>query len=162
MGWLIKLLAVVIVVFGAIQVVPYGRDRDDPRSIEEPRWDSSRTRQLVQAACFDCHSNVPDWGLTGEVAPFSWYAENSIDEARRVLNFSEWQRTQAVDVRAVVAAIRAQTMPPVAHRLLQRGKRLDSGDRDELIAGIQRTWDRSPPGQLPPPANAVTPEEQEP
>ncbi len=46
-----------VVLFGLIQLVPYGRDHTDPPVVQEPKWDSPQTRQLAVRACFDCHSN---------------------------------------------------------------------------------------------------------
>ena len=45
----------IVVVFGVAQLLSRGVTNPAPRV--EPRWDSPQTRQLVVAACFDCHSN---------------------------------------------------------------------------------------------------------
>jgi hypothetical protein len=50
-------LLAAIVLFGLIQLVPYGRNHTDPPVVQEPNWDSPQTRQLAVRACFDCHSN---------------------------------------------------------------------------------------------------------
>ena len=47
-----------VLVFGAgIQLVPYGHAHTNPPVVQEPAWDSARTRQLFMAACADCHTN---------------------------------------------------------------------------------------------------------
>jgi mono/diheme cytochrome c family protein len=46
----------VIVVFGAIQLIPVGRT--NPPVGREPVWDAPETRRLAQSACLDCHSNT--------------------------------------------------------------------------------------------------------
>ena len=106
MPWWLRILAGLVVVFVAIQFVPYGRDHDNPRSVEEPAWDSSRTRQLAVAACFDCHSNLTEWPWYTEVAPFSWLTARDVTDGREVLNFSEWHLPQEVDVEALVEVFR--------------------------------------------------------
>jgi hypothetical protein len=65
------LLIVGVVVFVAIQLVPYGRDHTNPPVTAEPRWDSPQTRTLAVSACFDCHSNETAWPWYTNVAPFS-------------------------------------------------------------------------------------------
>ncbi len=47
-----------VLVFGAgIQLVPYGHAHANPPVVQEPAWDSARTRQLFMAAFADCHTN---------------------------------------------------------------------------------------------------------
>lgn len=44
-----------------IQLIPYGRDHNNPPNMGEPTWDSPTTRALASKACFDCHSNETQW-----------------------------------------------------------------------------------------------------
>ena len=65
-------LAVAILLFIGIQVVPYGHARTNPPVMAEPAWDSAATRELARQACFDCHSNETEWPWYSNIAPFSW------------------------------------------------------------------------------------------
>ena len=47
-----------LLTFGLIQLVPYGRDHENPPMGAEPAWDSPRTRELFMTACGDCHSHA--------------------------------------------------------------------------------------------------------
>src|SRR5512133_1259942 len=51
----------VVLLFIAIQAVPYGRDHANPPITEQPNWDSQSTWQMASRACFDCHSNSTAW-----------------------------------------------------------------------------------------------------
>ena len=42
-----------VVLFGLIQAVPYGRSHSNPPVLAEPTWDSQITRALAARACFD-------------------------------------------------------------------------------------------------------------
>ena len=44
-----------IVAFLLMQLIPYRIS--NPKARLEPTWDSTRTRDLAVAACYDCHSN---------------------------------------------------------------------------------------------------------
>ncbi|HET9620152.1 MAG TPA: heme-binding domain-containing protein, partial [Kofleriaceae bacterium] len=77
------------ILFGVAQIIPYGRTHDNPPTIQEPSWDSPRTRELAVRACFDCHSNQSRWPWYSNLAPFSWGLMFDVDTARTVLNFSE-------------------------------------------------------------------------
>lgn len=151
MPWWLRILAGLVVVFVAIQFVPYGRDHDNPRSVEEPAWDSSRTRQLAVAACFDCHSNLTEWPWYTEVAPFSWLTARDVTDGREVLNFSEWHLPQEVDVEAVVDVLRDGEMPPFYYTWVHRNADLSSVEQQELETGLLETWSASPPGGDPAP-----------
>lgn len=50
-----------IVLALAIQLVPYGRDHDNPPVTRAVQWDSPRSEELARRACYDCHSNETKW-----------------------------------------------------------------------------------------------------
>lgn len=54
-------LGVFLALVVLIQFIPYGRTHINPSVVQEPNWDSPRTRELTVRACFDCHSNETVW-----------------------------------------------------------------------------------------------------
>ena len=146
MRFLFRLFLLLLVVGLAIQVIPYGRDHDNPLTVQEIKWDSPETRALASAGCMDCHSNLTSWPWYTNVAPISWLTTRDVDEGRAKLNFSEWQRAQEVDVQEVVDAIREAGMPPLQYRLIHANARLTGAERDQLEAGIRKSWESDPPG----------------
>ena len=54
---LAMIVAVPIVLFVAIQLIPVWLLQNNPPVVAEPKWDSQQTRDLAKRACFDCHSN---------------------------------------------------------------------------------------------------------
>ena len=78
----------------AIQLVPYGRAHTSPPVTQEPPWNRPETRALAVRACFDCHSNQTVWRWYSHIAPVSWLVQRDVDEGRRKLNYSEWDRGQ--------------------------------------------------------------------
>lgn len=127
------------VAFLLIQVVPYGRDHENPPVVQEPSWDSPGTRELVVRACFDCHSNEVRWPWYSHVAPVSWLVQRDVNEAREELNFSEFHREQdeAEDAAEEVAE---GEMPLRAYLLAHPEARLDEAERRRLIEGLERTF----------------------
>jgi mono/diheme cytochrome c family protein len=130
--------------FVLIQVIPLGRDHSNPPTTAEPRWDSSQTRALAAAACFDCHSNETEWPWYTNVAPFSWLTQSDVDRGRETLNFSQWDRAQG-EAHEATETIREGTMPPWYYRLLHAGARLTDAQKQELIRGLEATFRASPP-----------------
>ena len=144
---LFKLLAILAVVFVAIQIVPYGRDHTNPKTVQEIKWNTPATRVLAQDACMDCHSNLTEWPWYTSVAPVSWLATRDVNEGRSKLNFSEWQRPQDADLAEVIAAIREEEKPPLQYRLIHPEARLTGNQRQELEQGITASWKADPPGR---------------
>lgn len=136
-------LAVLVLagLFLLIQAVPYGRAHTNPRVRSEPRWDSQRTRQLAVASCFDCHSNETKWRWYSNVAPGSWLVQRDVDEARAVLNLSEWDRPQE-EAGDAAELVRSGEMPPLQYRLAHPGARLSKADREALARGLEASLGR--------------------
>ena len=126
-----------LVMFMAIQFVPYGWDRTNPPVRQEPAWDSRQTRDLTARACFDCHSNDTRWPWYSTVAPVSWIIQHDVERGRRMLNYSEWDRPQEV-ARASAEVVGRGTMPPRHYG----GAGLSVAERQALIRGLGATFDK--------------------
>lgn len=142
--------AIVVAVFGLIQLVPIGRD--NPPVLREPAWASPETRDLAAGACFDCHSNQTVWPWYARIAPVSWVIGYDVTQGREALNFSEWDRharSETVDPNdpfppktlseRIEDEIRGGTMPPGTYRLMHPEARLSDAEKEALIAGLVAT-----------------------
>jgi len=147
MRWLFRLFVFGVIVLLAIQLVPYGREHTNPKTVQELKWNTSQTRALAQDACFACHSNLTEWPWYTSVAPVSWLTTHDVEDGRAKLNFSEWQRPQEVDLQEVVDAIRGKEMPPVQYRLVHSESRLTDTERQQLERGLVESWTKDPPGR---------------
>jgi hypothetical protein len=135
---LLKVLAALVVVFAVMQVIPYGRTHNNPPTLEEPPWDSPRTRELAARACFDCHSNHTQWPWYANVAPFSWVVELDVENARDILNFSEWNRTYPLAVYSS-QSIWQGSMPTAKYKMAHPDANLTPKETEELARGLDRT-----------------------
>ena len=124
-----------IIAIGAIQLVPYGRDHTNPSVTQEPAWDRPQTRVLAARACFDCHSNETVWPWYSNVAPMSWLIQRDVDEGRRKLNYSDWNRAQK-EARGSAKSVTKGEMPPWFYALPGTSARLTPAERATLIAGV--------------------------
>lgn len=132
---------VLVVLFVAIQFVPYGRDHVNPPVGAEPAWDSPDTRALAKQACFDCHSNETEWPAYSRVAPVSWLIYHDVAKGRAAVNFSEWQRPQEEATEAAEEVL-AGGMPLRPYQLIHAHARLSTVDRERLARGLERTVGR--------------------
>ena len=130
-----------LVVLVALQLVPYGRRHTNPPGRVEPQWDAPATRALAVRACYDCHSNETIWPWYSHVAPMSWLAQRDVDEGRRKVNFSEWDRPQK-EAPESAKAVREGEMPPWFYVALHPDARLTAEDTRALIGGLEATLGR--------------------
>ena len=118
-----------------IQLVPYGRNHDNPPVIQEPQWGSAQAEQIARQACYDCHSNETVWPWYTNIAPMSWLIQRDVDEGREVLNFSEWDRGE-MEAEEIFEVIREGEMPPRQYTLIHPEARLDAASREILLNGL--------------------------
>ncbi len=142
-GFLVT-LAVLVGLFGLMQLVPYGRTHSNPPINQEPVWDSPRTRELTVRACYDCHSNETRWPWYAKIAPFSWVVQRDVEAARSVINFSEWNLP--FDLASYSSlSVRTRGMPPTSYRLAHPEAALTDEEIQELARGLDLTLKK--PGQ---------------
>ena len=140
-----RLLKVVLVtlawitgIFLLMQAVPYGRTHSNPPTVQEPAWNSPRTRELAVRACFDCHSNETRWPWYANVAPMSWVVQRDVEAARDTVNFSEWNRK--FDLASYSGlSVRSGGMPPTKYTVAHPEARLTDAELAELAKGLDAT-----------------------
>lgn len=124
--------------FGAIQLVPYGRDHTNPPVLAEPDWDTPVTADLAVRACYDCHSNQTRWPWYSNIAPVSWFVHRDVVEGREELNFSEMGREDN-EVEKAAETVEDGEMPPLRYEINHPEARLDDTEQTALIRGLQQT-----------------------
>lgn len=138
MRWVKWGFATLVVGLLVIQLVPYGRDHENPPVAAEPSWDSAQTRELAVRACFDCHSNETVWPWYSSVAPMSWLVQRDVDEGREELNYSEWNGGQEGDESA--ESVRQGWMPPNSYTAIHPDARLTEAELAALADGLHATF----------------------
>ena len=131
--------AVLVVLFGLMQLVPYGRAHTNPPVRQEPPWDSPATRELAERACFDCHSQRTKWPWYSDLAPFSWVVQKNVDNGRTVLNFSDWSGAYPL-ARQASQSVLAREMPPRTYLLAHPEANLTDAERERLAKGLHLTF----------------------
>jgi len=130
-----KILAGIGVAFLASQLVPIDRE-NPPVETEIPA--PPEVRQVLERACYDCHSNESKWPWYGYVAPASWLVAYDIEEAREHMNFSTWNRYDREEqldlVEEVWEEVEEGEMPPFFYTPLHSHANLDANDRAVLRA----------------------------
>ena len=129
-----------LVVFGLIQLVPYGKDHTNPPVLAEPQWSSPETRDLMVRACFGCHSNQVEYPSYAKIAPISWAIQSHIDSGRSEVNYSEFGVSRG-NFDDSIEVIRDGSMPPFYYTMFGRHPeaKLTNEEKAALIAGLAAT-----------------------
>jgi len=142
--WLVHLGVLGVVVLGLLQLVPYGRDHDNPPVVAGPSWPTASSERLARAACYDCHSNETEWPWYSNVAPMSWLVQRDVDRGRAAVNFSEWTSEAAAgdEVDELHDAVEDGSMPPRQYTLNHAAARLSAAERAELVEALRSVEDQ--------------------
>jgi hypothetical protein len=143
---ILKIIVIIITigigVFLLIQLIPYGKDHNNPPVVNEPNWDNQQTRELAKRACFDCHSNETIWPWYSNIAPVSWLVYRDVVEGRQRLDFSDWQNSYIRESGEIASVINEGEMPPFQYLPMHPTARLSSAEKTQLINGLTSTLSR--------------------
>ncbi|NWF69494.1 MAG: heme-binding domain-containing protein [Chloroflexi bacterium] len=115
--------------------------RSNPPVTASITWDSPETEQLMRAACYDCHSNETVWPWYTYIAPVSWFTANHVNDGRDGLNLSDPTQWTPANYQDMIDHIEDGDMPLPAYILLHPDANLTPEQREQLIVGIERTFD---------------------
>lgn len=116
------LLFIALIVFIGIQFV---RPPLDNPPVTGDLQAPPEVRQVLERACYDCHSNQTRLAWFDEPAPAYWFVVGDVHEARAVLNFSNWgslnKGQQAGKLFESIMQIEQQAMPLSQYTFLHHG-----------------------------------------
>src|SRR5262245_20075542 len=125
-----RIMLGLLVVFLLIQLVPVNRtnpeDRRDPGAPPE-------VMEVLQRACYDCHSHETVWPWYSYVAPASWLVVYDVNHGRHhfnLSNFADLSDKMKVDVRGIARQlVREDKMPLWYYNVMHPEARLTERDR---------------------------------
>lgn len=138
--WLVRGGVALVVLVVVSQFIPVSQDnppitRDIPTSAE--------VKAVLRRACYDCHSNETVWPWYSQVAPLSWWVVYDVNEGRKELNYSTWDRYSAQEqvkkLKESWKEIQEGEMPPWWYNVAHNEARLSVQDRELL-----RQWSQQP------------------
>jgi hypothetical protein len=119
------IIAVVIIIVG-IQFIPV--DRSNPPVTEEINAPAN-VLSILKTSCYDCHSNETTWPWYSYVAPVSFLVAGDVEEARKHLNFTEWDKydesKQSKKLEHIADAVEEGSMPLPKYILMHKEAELD-------------------------------------
>ncbi len=102
-------------------------------------------RNILERACFDCHSNQTQWPWYSAIAPAMWAVAHDVEEGREHLNFSEFGSYKPLRAVAkldmVCEQIMNKNMPLPAYLILHPRAELSREEIDTLCDWVERARD---------------------
>jgi hypothetical protein len=138
-----KRSTILYIVLGILVVLQFFQiDREDPQvdpskdflKLAQPPAEIS---QMIQSACYDCHSHETHYPWYTYINPVGWLVKNHIHEGREHLNFSLWTDYSA-DKRAhkleeCYEEIEKGEMPLKPYALVHAAANLSKEKKEKLI-----------------------------
>jgi len=95
----------------------------------------SEIKNILNKACYDCHSNKIKYPWYSDIAPFSWVVIRHTNEGVRALNFSIWESYNEVQkkdrLKAIYRTVYA-AMPLPAYTLVHIEAKLTKEERNQI------------------------------
>lgn len=128
-----KILIAVLAVFIIIQFIKPEKNvsaEDSPNDIFAHYQAPDDIKQLVQSACYDCHSNNTVYPWYAEIQPVAWWLADHVKEGKSELNFSEFASYSPKKgdhkLEEFVEMLEAGEMPLKSYTLIHRDAKLSA------------------------------------
>ena len=99
---------------------------------------SAEIATVLKGACYDCHSNSVTYPWYTNIAPFSWWIKDHVNDGRDELNFSEWKtfNSRRMDKKMKEAAelVDEDEMPMYSYTLMHKNATLTPEQKTLLLA----------------------------
>jgi len=122
-----KILIVVGVIVVGIQFIPV--ERTNPPVTQEINAPVNAL-SIFKTSCYDCHSNETTWPWYSYVAPVSFFIADDVNEGRRHINFSEWdkydEKKREKKLEHVIEMVEEGDMPLPNYLIIHSNAKLDS------------------------------------
>ena len=132
---------VALVLFVAIQFLPWGPDRTNPEVTSTPEWTDPAAQNLVESACYDCHSNETNWPWYSRIAPISWLLSQDVREGRTHLNFSEFDRFKDGTKEETIESVQEGEMPPFTYKIAHISAWLNDQEKQVMVDEFERVFE---------------------
>jgi len=141
-----KILGALLLALLLIQFIRPSQDNpptDQAQSFQQVANPPAEVVSVLKSACYDCHSNETVYPWYSQIAPFSWWLANHINEGREHLNFSTYGQISAEDkgkvMEEIAEVIQKNEMPLASYTWLHPEAKLSEAQKNMLMQ-----WANSP------------------
>jgi cytochrome c len=126
--------ALFLLTLSCSRVHPFGQVRDQHAQtlFAGVRWENTRALTLFERSCQNCHSQRTQWPAYTYLPVIGWAIEKDVSEARKHMDFSQWDQYSSDEQRDLLARIgtvvKTRQMPMSRYLLLHPEARLSDAD----------------------------------
>jgi Haem-binding domain len=135
-------------IFVALQFIPAHLDPPiaSGRDLLSTNAPPPEISQMIQGACYDCHSDQTQWPWYNRVAPVSWWIGSHVNSGRKRLNFSAWPHDDpskaARKLSHISDEVSAGSMPLPSYTWMHPAARLTAAQREQLSKWAEQEAER--------------------
>ncbi len=125
-----------------VQFLPLKKNSDTatgPADITKVYTVPDNVHQVLQKACYDCHSNNTTYPWYSHVQPVGWWLNDHVKEGKRHLNFAEFgsyiSKRKIKKLKEVSGTINEGEMPLSSYTIIHTNARLS--DEEKVLV---TTW----------------------
>lgn len=134
---ILKWTAAIVLLIGLAQFLPKTERIVESEPQNAFSTDNEQLGSILKSACYDCHSNTPEFPWYASIVPLNYWIDNHITEGREHLNFSEWERLSEADKKhqreEIVEVIEEEEMPLTSYTIMHAEARLSDKERKLII-----------------------------
>ncbi|HEY8399769.1 MAG TPA: heme-binding domain-containing protein [Cytophagaceae bacterium] len=139
-----KVFAIILVALLVIQFFRPEKNiaiEDKPNSALEAIAPDS-VRQVLQVACFDCHSNNTNYPWYAEIMPVGWWLAHHVNEGKRDFNFSAIEKYNnkrlAHKLEETIEMVESGEMPLTSYTLMHPEAKLTDEQARLIVEWAKR------------------------
>ncbi|MBK7310065.1 MAG: heme-binding domain-containing protein [Sphingobacteriaceae bacterium] len=131
-------LLVVFIVMQAFRIEKSNPNTDPANDFIIINQPSVEVVTILKGACYDCHSNNVTYPWYTNIAPFSWWIKDHVNDGRDELNFSEWKtyslRRMDKKMKEAVEMVDEDEMPMYSYTIMHKNATLTKEQKALLLA----------------------------
>ena len=131
-----KILLSLIAIFLVLQLVR--PEKTNPIAASAPPQFPENIQPILQRACYDCHSNETVWPWYSNITPVSFFLTHHVEDARKELNFSEWEnykpKRKKRKFKEIVEQVKETEMPLPSYLLIHTNAKLSDEEMKTLCS----------------------------
>lgn len=139
-----KIGVVLVLVLVAIQFVKVEKNNAATPQVELFIADTQPNKEIkaiLEAKCYDCHSNKTSYPWYSEIAPVSFWINHHVEEGKEHLDFSNWSSYNAKKkkhkLHEVKEEVEENEMPLKTYKMLHGD--LTPDEKKQLITWVKET-----------------------
>ena len=143
------ILAIVLFFFIAIQLyqpaLNVNKGQVDKTDFAKVYTVPENVQNILQNACYDCHSNNTKNTWYSNIQPMAWMMKSHIDNGKEKLNFSEFgsisSRRQISKLKGIANQIKDDEMPLASYKIMHSYAKLSKEQKSLIMDWMNKKAD---------------------